>query len=68
MIDLLIDCAESFVVVHGLSLVAVLRLLSSCGVQASLVMEHRLNSAGSVAVAHGFSCPTGLWDLPRFRD
>ena len=45
---------------RGLLFVVVLRLLI---VVASLVAEHRLWSAGSVAMVHRLSC--SIWDLPE---
>ena len=43
-----------FVMKHGLK-----------GAQASVVAIHVLQSTGSIVVAHGLSCSSSMWDLPR---
>ena len=47
----------AFLCCLGCNVQSGLGLLSTCGARASLVAERGLQSAGSVVVAHGLSCP-----------
>ena len=61
------SCGERgllFVEVHGLLIVGLLLLFSSCGARASVVVVHRLQSEGSVVVVHGFSCSVACGIFP----